>query len=87
VKPGQFFILKFDFSCVNRSPDIDNALQSLNRTMAGSFKEFYKTYSTYLGGDEEKLLKLIVLERPAESLRRCVRLVQKAISEGRDSGE
>ena len=55
--------------------------------MAGSFKEFYKTYSTYLGGDEEKLLKLIVLERPAESLRRCVRLVQKAISEGRDSGE
>ena len=85
--PGQFFILKFDFSRVNRSPDIDKAHRSLERTIASSFRTFYETYSTYLGGDEEKLLKNIVLEDPAENLLRCVSLVQKAISKLRDSGK
>ena len=85
--PGQFFSLKFDFSRVNRSPDIDQAHRSLERTIASSFRAFYETYSTYLGVDEEELLKNIVLEDPAESLLHCVSLVQKAISKLRDSGQ
>ena len=84
MKPGQFFILKFDFSSVNRSPDIGEANRSLKDTMAGSFRDFYRTYSAYLGGDKKELLKNIVLGNPADSLHRCVGLVQDAISSGEE---
>lgn len=85
--PGQFFTLKFDFSRVNRSPDIDKAHRSLERTIASSFRAFYETYSTYLGVGEEELLHNIILEDPAESLLHCVRVVQKAISKLQYSGK
>lgn len=87
VTPGQFFILKVDFSLVNRSPNIAKAHQSLQDTIADSFWAFYKTYSTYLGKDEKELLENIAPENPARSLRRCVDLVQEVISKARDGGE
>lgn len=87
VTPGQFFILKVDLSLVDRSPNIAKAHQSLEDTIADSFWAFYKTYSTYLGGDGKELLENIAPQNPARSLCRCVDLVQKAISKARDSGE
>jgi hypothetical protein len=87
VTPGQFFILKVDFSLLNRSPDIAKANQSLEETIADSSRVFYKTYSTYLGGDGKELLENIAPQSPARSLHRCVDLVQQAISKARDSGE
>jgi hypothetical protein len=87
VTPGQFFILKVDFSLVDRSPNITHAHQSLQDTIADSFWEFYKTYSTYFAKDEKELLENIAPENPARSLRRCVDLVQEVISKARDSGE
>ena len=87
VTPGQFFILKADFSLVNRSPNIDKAHKSLQDTIADSFWAFYRAYSTYFGESEKELLENIAPENPARSLRNCVHLVQKAISKARDSGD
>ena len=87
VTPGRFFILKLDFSRVNRSPNIDKAHQSLQNTIADSFRRFYTTYSTYFGEDEKELLENIAPENPARSLLRCAGLVRKVISKARDSGK
>jgi hypothetical protein len=45
---GQFFILKFDFSTINRSTNIEDANTFLKTNIANSLRLFYKTYSPYL---------------------------------------
>ena len=53
MTPGQFFVLRLDFSSVNISPSIDEANLFLKDTIAESFETFYETYTTYLGEDAE----------------------------------
>src|SRR5271154_5307741 len=76
VKPGEYFILKFDFSTVERSQDINDAARYLKEAISGAFEVFYETYVTYLGEDA---INLISPDSPARSLKRCVRRVNSVI--------
>ena len=89
MSPGQFFVLKFDFSPVNRSPNIDEVDQYLKKNIATSFRTFYKTYSIYLdeNADADKLFKNIDPRNPASSLVNCTELVHDVISKARERGE
>jgi hypothetical protein len=86
VMPGQFFVLKFDFSTINRSPNIAEANQMLINSLNSSFEEFYNTYAIYLGGKVTDLYGNIDSKDPNLSLKRCTRLVRDALSRAREQG-
>jgi hypothetical protein len=50
-KPGQYFVLRFDFSTIQASPDLAEANRSLIVALNFSFRKFYETYARYLGED------------------------------------
>jgi hypothetical protein len=86
-KPGQYFVLTFDFSTITTSPDLVEANQNLIDALNSSFRKFYKTYATYLGEDFSGLCGNIDSKRPSESLRNCNELVQDALSRKQDNEE
>ena len=79
--PGQFFILKFDFSRVYRGPNMDMAARSLRINMTEAFQVFYDTYATYLGGGAGKHSNKIDPKDPSISMLRCSKFVDNVISE------
>jgi hypothetical protein len=82
-KPGRYFVLKFDFSPIQASPDLAEANQNLVVSLNSSFEDFYETYATYLDGDVTGLCGNIDSKRPSISLQKCNRLVQRALSRAR----
>ena len=76
MKPGQYFILKFDFSRIARSPDDKAADRSLKNSINGSFRRFYNTYGEHLGEDANSLINP---DEPSQSLEQCVEKVNSAI--------
>lgn len=87
MTPGQFFVLKFDFSSANRSPDVNEANRSLKACISWYIKTFYTTYATYLDKDESELSKNIDPEDPATSLGLCVELVNNLLVKAREQGD
>jgi len=83
VIPGQYFILKFDFSVVNRNPNLEQADRSLKGIMTDCIENFYATYSRYLG-DASKLSTNINPEDPAQSLQKCVNLIRNKLADSED---
>ena len=83
-KPGQYFVLKFDFSPISASPDLAEANQNLIVSLNSSIEDFYETYATYLGEDVTSLCGNIDSKRPSISLQKCNRLVQRALSRARN---
>ena len=75
VIPGQYFVLKFDFSKIDPSSDLTQAHKTLVVFLNSTLKRFYKTYATYLS----ERCGNIDSERPNESLHNCVELVRNAI--------
>jgi len=78
--PGKYFILKLDFSTVLRSEQPEKANQALINFLNLSIEMFYTTYAEYLG-DFTDLKREIDYNNPNISLQRCVRLVQRTLSE------
>jgi hypothetical protein len=79
VKPGQYFILIFDFSQITPDPDLTKANEALIKILNHSIKKFYREYARYLGGNFEALCQNIDRAHPNVSLRECVDSVQYAI--------
>jgi len=79
VKPGQYFVLKFDFSKINPNPDLTKAHEALIQMLNSSIKRFYKEYTAYLGGNSEALCQGINSDNPTVSLDRCVHSVRRAM--------
>jgi len=86
VISGQFVILKFNFSTINRSTNIEDANTFPKTNIANSLRLFYKTYSPYLGGNENKLFDNIDREDPSSSLLTCIESVRDAILTARERG-
>jgi hypothetical protein len=86
MKPGKFFILKFDFSGIECSSDLQIANRALKEGLTSSFLHFYDEYAVYVGGDKKKLYKRINHENPAESLSACVRVVRGELLNARENG-
>jgi len=81
VKPGEYFILKFDFSRINPNPDLTEANESLIKFLNFSVEKFYGTYIAHLGGNLAALCQGIDSKEPNLSLQKCVNSVQGAIKQ------
>ena len=81
VKPGEYFILKFDFSRINPNPDLTEANESLIKFLNFSVEMFYGTYIAHLGGNLAALCQGIDSKEPNLSLQKCVNSVQDAIEQ------
>ena len=81
VKPGQYFVLKFDFSKINACPDLAEVNKTLFRFLNLAFQTFYRTYTAYLGGNFADLCQNIDINDPNASLQQCAELVQDAIKQ------
>jgi hypothetical protein len=79
VKPGQYFVLKFDFSKVNPHQDLTKANEALINFLNTSIKWFYEDYAAYLGGNFEALCQDIDSNDPNVRLEACLRSVRRAI--------
>jgi hypothetical protein len=87
VKPGQFFVLKFNFSGIPHSLNPDDAALALKENIAESLGAFYTTYAKYLGGDASELIKKINVQNPGLSLSNCVAGVNAARAADREKGK
>ena len=82
VRPGEYLVLKFDFSVVDRSPDLNEAAKSLTKTIIRKLEEFYLVNSKYLGRTSDQLIREnIDQQNPIGSLDRLVMLVNFAIKD------
>ena len=81
VNPGQYFVLKFDFSKINARPDLTEANETLTKFLNSSVKTFFRTYTAYLGGNFTDLCQNIDSNEPNLSLQRCAESVQDAIGQ------
>ena len=82
VRPGEYLILKFDFSRVDRKPDLNEAAKRLTKTIIRRLEEFYHANSKYLGRTSDQLIREnIDLQDPIDSLDRLVMLVNRAIKD------
>ena len=79
MKPGQYFVLKFDFSKINPNPDLTKANEALIQMLNSSIKRFYKEYTAYLGGNLEALCQGVNSDNPNVSLDECVDSVRRAM--------
>ncbi len=85
--PGQYFILRFDFSDVSRDSNPELAALSLKDSMTASFKKFYNMYATYLGENASKLYENINSRDPANSLTNCILSVDRVLTNPKESRE
>ncbi|KAF9949898.1 hypothetical protein BGZ70_001591, partial [Mortierella alpina] len=80
VSPGQFFVLRFDFSAFDRSMDRSEAKHNLNQLLNRSIKKFYRTYEPYLRMSADYLIENFIKDNAAESLSECVDVVHAILS-------
>ena len=83
VKPGQYLVLKFDFSKVRPNPDLTEANETLIKFLNSSIRSFYKTYAAYLGRSVADLYQDIDRKEPNSSLEQCCESVRDAIEQDR----
>ncbi|KAF9994041.1 hypothetical protein BGZ79_001232 [Entomortierella chlamydospora] len=77
VRPRQYLVLAFDFSAVNRSPDVEAAEASLNDMLSNTIRTFYRTYTPHLGtATSDQLIEKSVSPRAIASLADCVSVPQ-----------
>ncbi|KIX01367.1 uncharacterized protein Z518_09092 [Rhinocladiella mackenziei CBS 650.93] len=81
VSPGKYFVLTFDFSRINASPDLTEANKALVNFLNDAIENFYRRYAAYLGGNFTALCQHINSEAPNTSLVRCAKVVGDAIEQ------
>ncbi|KAF9899254.1 hypothetical protein EC991_009220, partial [Linnemannia zychae] len=81
VNPGRYFVLRFDFSAVIRSPDRKDAMSNLNLMLNESIMRFYRTYEPYLRMSADYLIEHFIKDNAAESLTSCVDVVHNILRE------
>ncbi|KAF9356723.1 hypothetical protein BGX34_009784, partial [Mortierella sp. NVP85] len=75
ISPGQFFVLRLDFSAVDRSQDRNEAEHNLNRMLIESIRTFYRTYEPYLRMSADYLIKNYTRDDAVACLNECANLV------------
>ncbi|KAG0336155.1 hypothetical protein BG000_006872 [Podila horticola] len=81
VSPGQYLVLAFDFSKVNRSSNLETEEESLGGMINNAIEAFYQRYAPYLGhkSSEELIKEKISSSDPVKSLGRIVNLVGEVL--------
>ncbi|KAG0377005.1 hypothetical protein BGX24_006852 [Mortierella sp. AD032] len=83
VLPGQYFVLRFDFSALIRSWDMNIAERNLYLMLNESIKQFYRTYEPYLRISADYLIKNFINSDATASMRACASVVHKALAKVR----
>lgn len=88
MRPGEYLVLKFDFSIVDRCPDLDKAAGGLAEYINQTVLEFYEKYGEYLGRSADQLISENMNSMyPINNLGKLVRTVDKAIKKAIRSGD
>ncbi|KAG0131609.1 hypothetical protein HOY82DRAFT_539353 [Tuber indicum] len=88
VIPGQYLILKFNFSEVQRMRDLNEAAHGLATNIILSLKQFYRTYYPYLGSPHCQLISENINSGDAiNSLRNLVGIVDYTLREVKSRGD
>ncbi|KAK3809463.1 MAG: hypothetical protein J3Q66DRAFT_405465 [Benniella sp.] len=79
VTPGQYLIVSFDFSAIERYPDLNIARNNPSRRILRNFKAFYRSYAPLLGDTSAELIRNNVVKEPLDSLANCVDLIEEVL--------
>ncbi|KAF9538374.1 hypothetical protein EC957_006867 [Mortierella hygrophila] len=80
LNPGRYFVLRFDFSAVNRSPDRKEVRNNLNLTLNESIKQSYRVFEPYLRMSADYLIENFIENTAAASLTACVNVVHNTLA-------
>lgn len=80
VHPGRYFVLRLDFSAVDRSQNREEAKHNLNQMLNDSIARFYRTYEPYLRMSADYLIQNLIMANAASSLNACVDAVHRVLS-------
>jgi hypothetical protein len=87
VQPGQYLILRFDFSCVARPRNLDGSIESLARELNRGLSRFKLEYTGDLGQSFASETSGFVQNDPAGNLRDLVEAVDRALQGIQRRGE
>ena len=87
VKPGQYLILEFDFSCVARPRNIDESVEFLREEINRRLSEFKLEYTKFLGPSFASETSGFKENNPAGNLVRLVEAVNRALRDIQERGE
>lgn len=88
VRPGEYLVLTFDFSQVDRCPDLNRAAENLGNDITTKLIDFYEGNSRYFGEPSDKLIaRQIDWRYPISNLNSLVMLVHRRITEAMSSND
>ncbi|RPA91704.1 hypothetical protein L873DRAFT_270356 [Choiromyces venosus 120613-1] len=88
ITPGEYMILKFNFSAVNRTRDLNKAAQGLAVSIIRNLKGFYGDYYSYFGESLGQLISESIDQGDAiNSLANLVQLVNRTLWEVKNGGD
>jgi len=79
--PGQYLILNFDFSQIDRSPPIEKATQALAQEINQTLLQFKRTYVDYLGDSFALETSRFINSNPVLNLRILNAAVNNALED------
>ena len=86
VMPGEYLVLNFDFSRINRSPPIEQTTESLTQEINQTLLDFKDTYAKYLGESFESKLSRFIPHLPVGNLRILIAAVHHALQDIHNKG-
>ena len=87
VKPGQYLILEFDFSCVARSRNIDESVESLRSEINDGLEKFKLEYTNDLGQSFASATSGFKENMPARNLKVLINAVNRELRDIQKRGE
>jgi len=87
VKPGQYLILEFDFSRVERTPKINESVEFLRSEINDGLEEFKLEYTNNLGQSFASATSGFKENDPARNLKVLVNAVDRELRDIQKRGE
>lgn len=87
VLPGQYLVLNFDFSCIDRSPPIEKATQSLAQEINETLLDFKLRYVDFLGESFALETSRFIDSNPVINLRILIAAVDRALGDIHNKGD
>jgi hypothetical protein len=85
--PGQYLVLNFDFSRIDRSPPIEKATQALAQEINRTLLRFKRTYVDYLGDSFALETSRFIDSNPALNLGILSAAVDNALEDIHNKGD
>jgi hypothetical protein len=87
VKPGQYLVLKFDFSRIPRPLKIDESVEFLREEINDELSDFKRDYTDDLGQSFALATSGFKENNPAGNLKNLLKAVHRALRDIKQKGE